>query len=322
MKLISFFIFISYISFILTFEECSSLLWCNILPPKTSFYGFNTSINLNLWNKAKLFSFQGKQIFLNKIIQILNQPFNFIDGDKTFLNIEHIVDYFIDPKFMFSKITNGYISNNHKKKYASYILKNGKDDEKYIRQEYNNINYLKRAPIFQIGSFRYDKNGKIITVGVSAIRSPSRQEFLTEFSEIESHIQYPSIFICALNENWGWISTTFPNRTNAWGRFPKTLLQRNQMMKFLNSDKVLMLAVNQHINISHPKILVLPRGIPLQWVNTPRILWDAMNWIKNRESKTVLLASFASGWGPREYFSFSNFIYLFIYFFLLLFYLS
>lgn len=114
---------------------------------------------------------------------------------------------------------------------------------------------------------------------------------------MESAIVHPSIFVCTLNENWGWISSAFPNRTHSWGRYPKNTLQKSEIMRFLNSDKVVMLVVNQHHNISHPKLLVLPRGIP---PGTNKILWDALHHLVKKETKSALLVSYSSSWGPRK----------------------
>ena len=181
MRLFLFSLF-SFLSLHLSSNLCNDPLWCNISPPLTSFYSFSSIINLTQWKEAQILSSSSFPILLSSIIKQFPNNFNFLDGDKTFSNIEQLIDYFIDPKTMFNSITNGFISNNYKKKYASEILKKGKEDEKYIRQNYHNLNYLKRSPILQIGSFRYDSRGKIITVGISAIRSPNRQEFLNEFS--------------------------------------------------------------------------------------------------------------------------------------------
>jgi hypothetical protein len=281
-------------------SNCDDPVWCTITMPQVSYYGFEPPNDPKLWSEAQIHAASGRLLLAEQVRQIFQQPFDFLDGDKSFRNIEALADYFIDPKTMFSPLTNGIISSTSRKKYAASILKSGKEDEAYIRRGYENLHYANRAPILQIGSFRYTPSGKMVTVGITAIRSPSRQEFFDEFFAIEQNILYPSIFICALNENWGWISTTFPNRTRGWGRYPKTSIQKKQILNFLESDKVVMLVVNQQINVSHPKLLVLPRGIPLQWANTPQIVWDALNYLVRTERKSTLLVSLSSDWGPRK----------------------
>jgi hypothetical protein len=283
-------------------SDCLDPIWCAIPMPQVSYYGFNPPNDARLWNEAQAHAASGRLIIAEQVRHIFPHPFDFLDGDKAFHNIEALVDYFIDPKTMFGPIANGAISSNARKRYAASLLKYGKEDEVYIRRGYENIPYTAdRSPIVQIGSFRYNPStGKIITIGITSIRGPNRQEFFDEFFTIEQEIVSPTIFICALNENWGWISTTFPNRTRGWGRYPKTQNQKFQILNFLNSEKVAMLVVNQQINVSHPKLLVLPRGIPLQWANTPQIVWDALNYLVKREKKTNLLVSLSSNWGPRE----------------------
>lgn len=108
----------------------------------------------------------------------------------------------------------------------------------------------------------------------------------------------PMIAICSLNENWGFISTNFPNRTAGWGQCCNT--KRDEVvLEFLNHDKTLMLVTNQHNNVSHPKLLTLPRGIPVTWGMTRVIVWDSMFKVLKENKKGPLLFAAASSWGPR-----------------------
>jgi hypothetical protein len=284
-------------------ENCHELanekteVWCGVAMPTKSYFGFDPPVDLELWKRAQAIAASGEPIFAKQIQEVFPHPYDFIDGDKSFRNIENLVDYFIDPKTMFSPISNGVVSKRYRKIYAASLIKHGAEDERYIRPGYENLRYADRAPIAQIGFFRYSDTGVRVTVRGNSVRSSNRQHFLDEFDEVESAIVHPSIFVCALNENWGWISSAFPNRTQAWGRYPKNSIQEAQIKRFLDSDKVVMLVVNQHLNISHPKLMVLPRGIPS---GSNDVIWDALGHMVRKETKSVLLVSFASNWGPRE----------------------
>jgi len=277
--------------------SCDDPVWCNIEMPKSSYFGFSPPLDAERWKQSQAIAASGRQIFAERIRKIFTHPFDYLDGDKAFRNIENMVDLFIDPKTMFGPITGGYVSTESKKRYARQINRDGKTDEMYIRKSYQS-RYMRRAPIIQIGSFRYNNAGRIVSVGGNAVRSVSRSEFLAEFAAAEEHITTPAIYVCALNENWGWMSSAFPNRTMQWGRYPKPR-QVPSLLRFLDSDKTLMMVINQQTNFSHPKLLTLPRGIPLQWEHTPKIVFDSLEYVIRQETKELLLVSMSSSWGPR-----------------------
>ena len=278
--------------------ECNDPVWCNVEIPMESHFKFKGAIDPVKWKEAQALAASGRQVFAEEIRKIFTHPFDYLDGDKAFKNIEAMVDYFVDPKTMLSPIANGFISTAWKKRYATEVNTFGKEDEKYIRRKYESF-YSRRAPVLQIGSFRYS-DGKVVSVRGNAIRGPDRTSFIKEFIAAESYITRPAIFVCALNENWGWMSTTFPNRTNRWGRFPKPQ-QLPALQTFLDSPKTVMMVINQHSNFSHPKILALPRGIPLQWEGVAKIVWDALQYVLDMSLvKSHLLVSMSSSWGPRE----------------------
>jgi hypothetical protein len=222
------------------------------------------------------------------------------DGDTGFRNIENMVDMFLDPKTMLGPLAGGKMSSTSKKRYTRMVNKDkdGVKEERYIRPGYVN-RYAERTPIVQIGGFKYEGK-RIVTAKGNAVRGISHKEFLAEFEEVEESVVTPAIYMCSLNENWGFFSSAFPNRTMQWGRYPKNKAQKKTLKTFLDSDKTVMMIINQHSNFSHPKLLVLPRGIPLTWGYTNKIVWDSMNFVIANERKEQLLASMASDWGPRK----------------------
>lgn len=158
----------------------------------------------------------------------------------------------------------------------------------------------KRAPVVGIGYTAYERDSQTYfsgnRVGGAFI---DRNTFFRHWRKSMQRLDTPFIGICSLNENWGFLSTNFPNRTAGWGRCCDTP-RDNIVYDFLNHPKTLMLVSNQHTNVSHPKLLILPRGIPITWGWTRVIVWDTMrNLVKDQVKKDVLLFATGSKWGPR-----------------------
>eukprot|EP00606_Chrysophyceae_sp_TOSAG23-5_P001185 GSChrysophyteH2.ASY1.ANO1.1124.1 assembled CDS len=122
--------------------------------------------------------------------------------------------------------------------------------------------------------------------------------FFGEWDGIKDKLDYPFIIMCSLNENWGVLSTNFPNRTAGWGACCNKPSDHT-LHKFLAHDKTLMFVINQHSNISHPKLLTLPRGLPTQWEHTGRVIWDTQRYVLQNLKKQKLLFAASSSWGKR-----------------------
>lgn len=67
----------------------------------------------------------------------------------------------------------------------------------------------------------------------------NRNDFIKRWKKVKDKIDVPFITVCALNENWGFLSTMLPNRTAAWGTCCDKPSDRG-IFDFLNDDKVLM----------------------------------------------------------------------------------
>ena len=77
------------------------------------------------------------------------------------------------------------------------------------------------------------------------------------------------VLMGAMNENWGWMSSWFPNRTAAWGvRFSdsahplKSAWPLEEIRPLLDDPNVEAIIVNGHTNVSHPKVVSMPLGLP------------------------------------------------------------
>jgi len=69
------------------------------------------------------------------------------------------------------------------------------------------------------------------------------------------------VVVTASNENWGLLSTWFPNRTCNWGSMENKLGELNLALKFLDEPQLKFWYHMQHTNITHPKILTMPLGM-------------------------------------------------------------
>jgi hypothetical protein len=185
---------------------------------------------------------------------------------------------------------------NKPPKYVPYTV-----DGKQVVPDPYNYRYNMRAPIVQIGYSAFQKDWNSYFSGnFLGGNFISRNDFLHKWSKTKDNIAYPFIAVCALNENWGMLSTMYPNRTAKWGQCcnrPSDKL----LYEFLDHPKTLALAINQHSNVSHPKVIMIPRGLPLQWANTHHLLWDAMRYSEKNVKKKKLLYVSASSWGPSTY---------------------
>lgn len=125
----------------------------------------------------------------------------------------------------------------------------------------------KRAAIVQIGYIAFKKDsGTYFSGNFMGGVFIKRPDFLTHWAAVKEKIDTSFVAVCVLNENWGWLATNFPNRTAGWGKCcDKTDKMHKNLYDFLDHEKTLMLVIGQHSNISHPKILTYPRGIPLTW---------------------------------------------------------
>ena len=56
--------------------------------------------------------------------------------------------------------------------------------------------------------------------------------------------------------------------------------------------------VGQHHNLSHPKVISIPRGVPIQWQHTEKLIFDSIHTNQAIDKSRLLFAS-SSSWGPR-----------------------
>lgn len=275
--------------------ECTDPIWCNVKIPVTSHFGFKPPHDRDKWTRAQMQAANGEQILLKYISQVFPFPFDFLDGDRQFRKLHSITDVFIDERTWLGPLTkSGLVSTDIVNPFPWQ-----KDNRTVIPSPYD-FRSANRSPIAQLGYMAFQKDkGKYFSGNFEGGAWTTREKYFTEWKMVKDDIDKPYITICIGNENWGWLSSHIPNRTAGWGACCDRPGRDNFIKEFLDDEKTLMVVINQHSNISHPKILTLPRGLPLTWEHTERLIWDAIrNNIKHVKKDKLLFAA-SSSWGKR-----------------------
>lgn len=295
--------------------ECLDSVWCEIEMPTISYFRFDPPTDKYKWRLAQVQAARGEQVLLKRVIQHFPGHDDFLDGDITFRKLHSIFDFFVDeqrdltpligPGTKFSSSVQQHRRLDNKPIITSPKMVNGKlkypwelEGKMVIPQPYD-FHAANRSAIVSIGYTAYTRDSQTYfsgnRVGGAFI---DRNKFFQYWKDVRDKIDLPFISICTLNENWGMLSTMFPNRTAGWGRCCDQSKDKI-VHEFLDHPKTLMLVTNQHVNVSHPKLMIMPRGIPLTWGFTRKIIWDAMRNVLRHKPKQKLLFAAASNWGPR-----------------------
>lgn len=317
-------------------SQCTDPTWCSIKMPSISYFHFDPPSDIKRWRKAQLQAMKGEQVLLRESIKAFPTHLDFLDGDISFRKMHLAMDFFVDERRDLSPLLPGKSSpvetDDHstpsvpkRKKSRRLEAKdskypaitspkkmNGKllypweiDGKRAVPDPYD-FRRAERAPVVSIGYTAFTRDSQTYfsgnRMGGAFI---DRNTFFRHWRKVMHRIDTPFIAVCALNENWGFISTKFPNRTAGWGRCCDTPRDRI-VYDFLNHDKTLLLVTNQHANVSHPKLMIWPRGIPVTWGMTRMMIWDTMHKVlkhnslnPNENKKEVLLFAASSKWGPR-----------------------
>jgi len=241
------------------------------MPMKSYFAGFEAPDDEVKWRKAVLQAQSGKQVLLEAVLKIIKCPGDLLSGEKKFKWIHRMVDVFVSRKTGFEEPM---------KNFTGY-----------------------RAPITMLGFKTFDR--KDWEGSETKTFSYGPDDLIAHLQSGKLRIPRRFVGVGNMDENWGWISTHFLNRTASWGftinrkNGPMNAMQLEEMLPFLDNPKLIMLLVNQHHNVSHPKVVSLPRGV---LPNIAKIIWDeAQHTTRLDIRKNTLLFSASSTWGPRPY---------------------
>ncbi len=280
---------------------CTEVDWCNIEMPLVSHFKFEPPNDPVRWKKAQIHAQNGDQILLEKIMKYFPHPFGYIDGDRAFRGLHKIVDAFIDSKQGLDFVVNEKIAStiggiSRKVIDADESQPWQKQGKTVVPKPYKPH---RRAPIVQLGYFAFNKdNNQFFSGNTLGGNFVDFYEFLEHWKKIKDRIEIPFITLVSLNENWGVFSTMLPNRTAAWGRCCDKPNQRI-ITEFLDHPMTLMMVINQHSNITHPKVITIPRGVPTTWDYTEKFIWDSQRKVLAEKKRNKLLLAAASNWGPR-----------------------
>lgn len=85
--------------------KCDNPVWCTIEMPKVSYYKFPPPTDPLKWRRAQIQAANGDQVLLQRISKVFPQPFDFLDGDRSFRRLHYLIDVFVDQKRSLDAIT-------------------------------------------------------------------------------------------------------------------------------------------------------------------------------------------------------------------------
>lgn len=315
---------------------CNDTIYCSIPMPSLSFFKFDPPTDPRRWRIAQIQAASNEHILLKQISRHIRNPFEYIDGDSTFRSIHHTPDFFVDTsKRDFSPIT----SRGNRRDSGIEGVRRPKAKNKYPWEQRSQAvlpvkNYdfrmAERAAIVKYGYHAFHmSNSPVFTGPLLGEAYGERSDLYTTWNIAKKDIDTPYVFLHLQNENWGLFSTHFPNRTIDWGSCCNEPHDQQHLDEFLNHHKLLMAMVGQHTNLTHPKLLVYPRGVEGQDPSHRKLLFDIMHKtirlsnvgksnnlrsnmnttttsngsnyesIASSHKKSVLLFTATSNWGPR-----------------------
>jgi len=245
-------------------------VWHNIeMPLQSHFAGFEPPSDEARWSKARQLAAAGRQVLLSRLLRTIHSPGDLLSGDKKFKWVQRLTDVFVSRETGFETPL---------RNYTGY-----------------------RAPIVMIGYKLFDRKhhegNEIKTM------SYHPRHLLSALRKGQERFPRKFVAIGNMDENWSWCGTAITNRTASWSfTFSRKLGpfradQLKEIRPFLDNPNVIMLVVNQHHNISHPKVISIPRGV---LPDVAKVIWDEAQRALRLDTKKKILAYVASSsWGTR-----------------------
>jgi hypothetical protein len=280
---------------------CADQQWCGIAMPRKSLFGFAPPTDVARWQWAKAAAAKGEHILLREVNKAITSPFDLLDGDPYYRRHHFMADMFVDEARWLAPIA-GNNQNFPNRLPGSSTGMTGVKTNVYERvPEPYNFSAVGRAPIVQVGYSVLNKNNNAFFTGdYKGTVKISRKLFLQEWSHVRGDIAVKYILVVLTDPEWGWLSSYVPGRTLDKGRCCKE--EGDEFLQsFLDDKNLLLLVVNQHTTISHPKILSLPRGLPTKWEHYERIAFDSLHLLlAENKPKSHLLIAPSSTWKNSE----------------------
>ena len=206
--------------------------WLKVEMPKFSYFaGFSAPTDQTRWNQARLDAAAGTMILLRKVLDQIVYPGEVISGDINFGWLHRMADVFSAE---------------------------GSDKNLPLSEVLKDISVGQRAALTMIGFGAFDNSPEDFE------GTPRRgfyghtmfpAQLIQKYTLKKFTLPRPIVGIGFMNENWGWLSTHFLNRTCGWGYHLTEDLRHSgnsatqQMLPFLDDPNLVMLLVNQHHNV-------------------------------------------------------------------------
>lgn len=244
------------------------------MPTKSHFADFEPPSDALRWNQALLQAARGEQVLLERVLRVIRSPTDLFENDKNFKWLHGVADF----------------------------RKSSTKEDNWLAD----LSWVKgtRAPVVMLGyrKFEHDHHEGPLT----SIPSLGPGEIMKQGSGFV--VPRRILGIGNMDENWGWLSTYFLNRTVPWALsfdshddpFSKDYrTPQQQVQTILDNANIVALVVSQHHNISHPKVISLPLGLEQ---SQSREIYSSMMRAANRGiKKDILLFSAGSNYAFRPF---------------------
>lgn len=216
--------------------------WADIAMPTKSFFAdFEAPRDSLRWNQALLQAARGEQVLLDRILRVVRSPGDLFENDKDFKWLHRLAD----------------------------LHKSATKEDNWLADlgvhSHTAQNRASRAPIVMYGYRKFDHpNHEGRQVGIPSM-GPGEIIRNAEFT-----VPRKMVVIGNADENWGWLSTYFLNRTVPWAMSftdadnpfkPGFKYPQQQVQHILDNENIVALFVSQHHNITHPKVISMPLGL-------------------------------------------------------------
>jgi hypothetical protein len=193
--------------FVITIVLHTDSTWCTVPMPTTSHFAFAPApSDLAKWRDAQRSASKGIAVLSRDVRTAFPHPDDFLDGDPYGQNYDKMVDVFVGYDTMLASLAGGKrapattaVSEEMKRKSKGFQ-----------RAQYVN-SYAQRAPIVQLGSYKYTGKKWVQTSGDN-LRTIDLNSFLDEFEAVEASMQHPCVFMAAMNKDWGYLSAPVSRR--------------------------------------------------------------------------------------------------------------
>lgn len=288
---------------------CTDPVWCNVPMPTTSYFRFAPPDDPYQWRLAQSQASSGEPVLLKCVREVFNHHMDFLDGEPRFRRYQELTDIFLDHNdYNFENLASPttptekkFIVRPNSQLRRVYSWNEWRYDLPVTPPTYD-FRAANRAAIVQVGynAFSIANHSAFFEGGHLGEAHVSLQELSYQWKRVKGRIKHPFILLHAGNENWGLFSTEFPNRTIDWGQCCDGM---PAVQEILSHPMTIAVLTNQHHNLTHPKLISLPRGLPLYIPNRKKLVYDLLRVYERSLRKETLVFATSSNWKHRPFIS-------------------